>query len=255
MSGVMVSGEGVALELEPAGAGSRTVAAALDLIVQFIALIAIFIADAFLLGDDSAADAAVLITEAVVVLAGYPIVMEWLTRGRTLGKLALGLRVVRDDGGPVGLRQSMVRGLTGFFIEKPGLILGGLGVAVGLITITASNWNKRVGDHLAGTFVIRERAATQSALAVPQFQVPYYLQSWAMALDLTRLDDHLALGIRQFVLRANQMTPAARDQLGAQFTNQLLSVVTPAPPMGTPIPLILTTVLAERRRRSEFRGW
>ena len=64
-----------------------------------------------------------LIIEVVLVFAGYPILMEWLTRGRTLGKIWLGLRVVRDDGGPIGFRQALVRGLAGLLIEKPGLLV------------------------------------------------------------------------------------------------------------------------------------
>jgi uncharacterized RDD family membrane protein YckC len=251
---MVVSGEGVVLQLDHAGAGSRTVAAIIDYILQIIAVIVFLVIDVAALGGDSAASAAAIITELVLIAAGYPILMEWLTRGRTLGKLALGLRVVRDDGGPIAFRQALVRGLSSLLLEKPGL-LGPLGIAAGLITITVSPENKRIGDYMAGTFVIRERVANRATLTAPIFSVPYYLQPWAMALDLTQLDDNLALGIRQFVMRANQMTPAARDQLGAQFVAHVLAVTSPPPPYGTPIPAILTTVLAERRRRADLRGW
>jgi hypothetical protein len=86
-----------------------------------------------------------------------------------------------------------------------------------------------------------------------QFWVPYELQSWAMSLDLSRLDDRLAYATRQFVLRAAAMSPQAQMALGEDFRHQLLSVISPAPPPGVPTPVVLTTVLAERRRRSEFR--
>ena len=246
----VISGEGVALDLEHAGPGSRIVAGLIDLIVQFAALVGFVLIDTAVLGGDDAVAAAVVLTEVVVVLAGYPIVFEWLTRGRTLGKMALGLRVVRDDGGPIGFRQALVRGLAAFLLEKPGL-LGIITITIGVVTMTVSRQSKRIGDYMAGTFVVRERVATKSALVAPYFQVPYQLAPWAMALDLSRLDDQLALGLRQFVLRAHQLTPAARDQLGAQFVAQVLAVTSPPPPYGTPIPTILTTVLAERRRRSE----
>ena len=58
------------------------------------------------------------IVAVVLVVVGYPVALETLLRGRTLGKLALGLRVVRDDGGPVGFRQALVRGLAG--VIEPG---------------------------------------------------------------------------------------------------------------------------------------
>jgi len=252
MSGNLVSGEGVVLELDHAGAGSRTIAALIDAAVQIAAFIILITVDVFALGDDSASDAAIVITELVAILAGYPIIMEWLTRGRTLGKMAMGLRVVRDDGGPIGFRAALVRGLSGFLLEKPGIVLGGLGIAIGLLTMTFSSESKRIGDYLAGTFVVRERVGNSSATTAPAFTVPYYLQPWAVALDLSRLDDQLALNIRQFVLRAHQLTPAAREQLGMQLAGRLLTLIAPPPPYGTPIPLILTTVLAERRRRAEL---
>ena len=59
----------------------------------------------------------------MLVFLGYPVAMETLTRGRTLGKMALGLRVVRDDGGPITFRQALVRGLVGLALERPGLFL------------------------------------------------------------------------------------------------------------------------------------
>jgi uncharacterized RDD family membrane protein YckC len=247
----MVSGEAVTLELDRAGGGSRTVASAIDLSVQLVVFIAVTIGDAFVAGGDDAVIAALLLTEYVLIFGGYPTMFEWLSRGRTLGKLALGLRVVRDDGGPIGFRQALVRGLSSLLLEKPGLIFP-FGAALGLGMIAFSSSSKRVGDHLAGTFVLQERAGGADVLAVAQFGVPYQLQPWAMALDLTRFDDRLAYGVRQFVIRANAMSPQAQQALGEDFRGRVLAVVTPPPPPGTPTPLVLTTVLAERRRRAEY---
>lgn len=250
--GPLVSGEGVSLDLPRAGVGSRTIAGLIDLGAQFAAVLVVVVADAAIAGGtDSAALGAVVIVELVGIFGAYPVLMEWLTRGRTLGKLALGLRAVRDDGGPIGFRQALVRGLCSLLLEKPGLFFL-LGPAIGMITMAATPSTKRIGDLMAGTFVLAERAGRQSSVAVPAFEVPYPLRPWAMSLDLTRLDDHLALGIRQFVLRAHEMTPAARDQLGADFLRRVLAVVSPPPPPGTPTPAVLMAVLAERRRRAEL---
>ena len=60
---------------------------------------------------DAAASAALGLVTSVGVVVGYPLVMETLTRGRTLGKMAIGLRTVRDDGGPIRFRQALVRAL------------------------------------------------------------------------------------------------------------------------------------------------
>jgi len=249
MTGV-VSGEGVAIELSHAGLGSRTIAGAIDLGVQIVTLLIVVALTGEFGAGDSATVAALALVEIVLILAGYPIVFEWLTRGRTLGKMAMGLRVVRDDGGPIGFRQAFVRGLAGFLIEKPGIVLGGLGTAIGMITIGASRASKRIGDMMAGTFVLQERAGPSSALQPVDFWVPPALYGWAQSLDLSRVDDQFALSLRQFVVRAPQMSPAAQVALGEQFRAHVQAVTAPPPPPGVPTPLVLTTVLAERRRRA-----
>jgi uncharacterized RDD family membrane protein YckC len=247
----VVSGEGVAFELPRAGIGSRTVAALIDLIGQFLAFVfLIFVDGRVAVGADPAAITALLILEYVLVFAGYPILSEWLGRGRTVGKLCLGLRVVRDDGGPIGFRHALVRGLSSLVLEKPGLFAP-LGTAAGFITAAVNPREKRVGDLLAGTFVLNERSGTtRRPVTVDYYAVPPTLVPWAAALDLSRLDDRLALGLRQFVTRAGAMTPAAGHALGEQLRAAVLAVVSPPPPPGVPTPVLLTTVLAERRRRA-----
>jgi len=249
MSG-LVSGEGVAIELRHAGVGTRTVAAVIDVAVQFAGLLLVIIITANIGQGDSAAVAAVGLVELVLVLAGYPIIFEWLSRGKTVGKYAMGLRVVRDDGGPIGFRQALVRGLAGFILEKPGIALGGLGIAIGLITMATSSASKRVGDMMAGTFVVNERAGADTALRPVSFWVPPALYGWAQSLDLSGVDDQLALQLRQFAVRAREMSPGAQVALGEQFRVRVLAATAPPPPPGVPTPVLLTTVLAERARRA-----
>ena len=244
----LVSGEGVRLELTRAGVGSRTVAAAIDVIIEALALLVLLLIDIPVLGSsDSAAATAVALVEIILVVAGYPIVAEW-TRGRTVGKAFLGLRVVRDDGGPIGFRHALVRGLAGLALEKPGLLFP-LSTVAGVLTITLSSAEKRIGDMMAGTIVLNERAADQP-VAHPAWWVPPALQPWAMSVDLHRLDDGLALRIRQFVGRAQRLTPAAQITLGEDLRRRLQSVVSPPPPADAPTPFVLSAVLAERRRRA-----
>jgi len=250
----LVSGEGVALELRHAGLGSRSVAAGIDVGVQIAVLLVAFVITGAIGAGDADAQAALGLLEVVLVLAGYPILFEWLTHGRTLGKMAMGLRVVRDDGGPIGFRQASVRGLAGFVLEKPGIVLGGLGIFIGMITIGSSRASKRVGDMMAGTFVLNERTGPATALQPLNWWVPPALYGWAQSLDLTGVDDRLALQIRQFVTRAEQMSPGAQATLGEQFRAEVTNRIAPPPPPGVPTPIFLTTILAERRRRAEWRS-
>ncbi len=250
----LVSGEGVRLALAPAGVGSRVIAAALDAAIQVVGIFVLALVDVAIAGSaDSAAVAALLTLEAILVLAGYPIVTEWLSQGRTVGKLALGLRVVRDDGGPIGLRHALVRGLAGFVLEKPGLLFP-LTTIAGLVTMSASTREKRIGDMLAGTVVLNERSSPQALAPLPDW-VPVPLQPWVLSLDLHRLDDRLALSARQFVTRAHDMTYPAQSALGEELRRRVLAVTAPPPPPGTPTPALLLSVLAERRRRAGAGAW
>jgi len=130
----VVTGEAVALDLRIAQLPSRLTAAVLDLLLMVAAYggLTAAVLYAGLSDADPALTAAVSLSLLVLVFLGYPVAMETLTRGRTLGKMALGLRVVRDDGGPIAFRQALVRGLVGLVLERPGLILLGFGPAVGM---------------------------------------------------------------------------------------------------------------------------
>ena len=79
-------------------------------------------------------------------------VFETATRGRSLGKMALGLRVVSDDGGPERFRQALFRALAG--VIEIWMLTGGPAVICSLL----SPKGKRIGDFFAGTVVISERA-------------------------------------------------------------------------------------------------
>lgn len=245
----LVSGEGVRLDLPTAGIATRTLAALVDGAIMFGALLLLLLADSLAFrGADLAARQAIAIVEIVGVLAAYPIVMEWTARGRTVGKICLGLRVVRDDGGPIGLRQAVVRGIAGLVLEKPGLLFPFTTLA-GVITMNASARDKRLGDMLAGTVVIDERGPGPDPSPPPPW-VPPHLQPWALALDLHHLDNALALRIRQFLLRAHALTPDARYALTMDLLDRVLAVIAPLPPVGTPAETVLLSVLAERRRRA-----
>jgi hypothetical protein len=82
--------------------------------------------------------------------------------------------------------------------------------------------------------------------------MPPQLAGWAAGLDLQRLPDGLALSARQFLARADQLTDAAREDLGGRLVQAVTAAVGPPPP-GTPGWAVLAAVLAERRRRETER--
>jgi len=248
----VVTGEAVALDLRIAQLPSRLVAAVIDLVAMTVLLYVsfLFIGAAGTADLDEALAIAVSTVLFVATFLGYPVIFEVLTRGRSPGKMAMGLRVVRDDGGPITFRHALVRGLVGLALERPGLFLLGLGPALGMIVSMFSPTGKRIGDMAAGTIVLQERMSSRPDWA-PIMPAP--LAGWATTLDLTGLDDSLALSVRQFLGRAAQLDAGARERLGGELAEDVLACTTPAPPPGTPGWAYLTAVLAERRRREEAR--
>lgn len=245
-AGDLITGEAVPLELRLARWPTRGLALAIDLTVQVFALIVVFGFAGWLLTEaDEAIVFAVTLALFVLVVIGYPTILETLTRGRTLGKLVFGLRVVSDDGGPERFRQALVRALFEFFVDV-WLTLG----SVALISSTLSATGKRVGDHFAGTVVVREKVPASAGMLAAYIGMPPPLAGWAATADLSRVPDDLALTARQFVLRAPSMAPDVRAAMAPQLATRVAAYVAPASPPGTPAEAYLAAVLAERSRRA-----
>jgi uncharacterized RDD family membrane protein YckC len=239
----VVTGEAVAVDLRLAGVGSRGIAALIDIVIVTIIQIAVLVV-ILAIGPGNNADAAVsiLIVAVVGVTVGYPVGLETLWRGRTLGKAVMGLRVVRDDGGPIRFRHAFVRGLVGVFVDKPGITYG----LAAFIPMMVGARHKRLGDLAAGTVVLQQRVPSRIDAPIA---MPPALAGWAATLDLSAVDDGLALRVRQFLGRARQLTPTAQATLEHQLTTEITARIGPPPP-NTPGWAVLAAVLAERRRRA-----
>ena len=236
----VVTGDAVILDVQMAQVPVRALSALIDVIVVFICyLIGVLLWAATLSQFDSALSSAVLLIFTVLALLGYPVIFETATRGRSLGKMVMGLRVVSDDGGPERFRQALFRGLAG--VIEIWMLTGGPAVICSLI----SPKGKRIGDIFAGTVVISERAPRMS----PPPLMPPQLAWWASSLQLSGLGAEQAERARQFLSRAPQLNPQVRDEMAYRITADVVARISPPPPPGTPASLILAAVLAERHRR------
>ena len=236
----VVTGDAVILDVHIAQVPVRALAALIDITVVLICyIIGVVLWAATLSEFDPAFSGAVLIIFTVLALVGYPVIFESTTRGRSLGKLAMGLRVVSDDGGPERFRQALFRALAG--VIEIWMLTGGPAVICSLI----SPKGKRIGDVFAGTLVITERAPRLS----PPPPMPPQLAWWASSLQLSGLGAEQAELARQFLSRATQLNPQVRAEMAHRVTSEVVSRISPPPPPGTPAPLILAAVLAERHRR------
>lgn len=238
-----MTGDAVVLDLRLARLASRGLAFALDVLVQFVVLV-VFVLVVVLFGlNDEALGAAVLLSVLVLVRVGYPVLFETLTGGRTLGKMAVGLRVVRDDGGPIRFRQALTRGLAGAIVDFGPVLVWSI---VALVVSLCSAKSKRVGDFLAGTVVVQERSPAAPA---PFISMPPLLMTWARGLDLSGLPDDLALAVRQYLARYSTLRPEARDALGYRLAGEVAERIGTPPPPDVPPWMYLMAVLAERRNR------
>ncbi|MGY0006358.1 RDD family protein [Micromonospora sp. I033] len=252
----LVSGEAVELDVRAARLGSRVLALLIDLVAQLgVALLlgaGLSVLVVSLPRDlmDAALAGALQLVLLVLVLVGYPVLMERFVGGRTLGKLAVGLRVVRADGGPVGVGQSLTRALVGVAVEWPGLVLPLLSWAASVTVMVTDPRGRRLGDLVAGTLVVHTRGAGVWRPGPPP--VPPLL-GWAGMLDLTRVDDGLALAVRQYLGRLHQLAEPDRTRLSRELWAEVAAVTSPPPPWAAPESAYLAALLAERGRRAAYR--
>ncbi|MFB7516500.1 RDD family protein [Streptomyces sp. NPDC056144] len=244
--GGLVTGDAVVLGVEPARLPSRALAVLIDLVVVWgvylLLALGLAVATASL---DEAAVMALSIALFLLVLVGVPIAVETLSHGRSLGKLACGLRVVRDDGGPIRFRHALVRGAMG--VVEILLTFG----AVACIASLVSERGRRLGDVFAGTLVVRERVPAARAVAVPP--PPPWLVGRFGGLDLSAVPETLWLEIRQYLTRARELDPVVGRRLAERLADELVARTGTPPPPGVPADAFLAGVVAERQARDARR--
>ncbi|MGW8747990.1 RDD family protein [Streptomyces sp. NPDC055794] len=244
----LVTGEAVALELRPARLPSRALAVLLDLAVAVAVYIAVTIAlVASTASLDMAAQTALSIAVFVLVLVGGPIAVETLSHGRSLGKMACGLRVVRDDGGPIRFRHALVRGLIGV-IE----ILMTFGVVACIASLVSAR-GRRLGDVFAGTLVVRERVPVASAGFMPP--PPPWLAGRFSELDLSAVPDELWLAVRQYLTRMGQLDARVGWAMAERLAADVAARTGAPVPREVPPPAYLAAVLQERQAREARRAF
>jgi uncharacterized RDD family membrane protein YckC len=198
----ILTGEGVALQVSAASVIARAGAWLIDAFLTGVGLLGAF----WLLGwvgldrFDEASGTAMIYVLLLTFFFILPVTVETVSRGRSLGKLALGLQVIRDDGGPVRVRHAAVRALVGCF--ELWLLFGGLAFVVSML----NDRGKRVGDFLAGTYVARMRGVRPTLL--PLYQPPE-LAGWAALTDIRPLP---VPGARPPVPAGGAVPPRAADR-------------------------------------------
>ncbi len=243
----IVLGEGVAIDSGAASVVMRTGSGAIDAIIMYAVFLfgIIPLMNQLMPSLNQAQGTAVTITTVVGWFIIVPAIVETLTRGLSVGRLAVGLRIVRDDGGPVSARYAFGRALLGFFE-----VYASLGT-IAFATSFMSAKGKRIGDMLVGTYAMRTRGGRSS---LPAVTMPFGMAEWAAVADVRRLPDGLALTARLFIARAKDLSPDVRFRLGGELAARIAPFVAPAPPPGTHPETLIAAVLATRRDREYASG-
>ncbi|TXK16281.1 RDD family protein [Homoserinibacter sp. GY 40078] len=241
----LLTGEAVSLDLRPAGFALRAGSAAIDVVASILVFVALLIGGMTTVGWlrlEAAWVNVVVISSLVLAFVVVPCLVETVSRGKSLGRLAVGARIVRDDGGAAGFRHAAIRSLVG--VIELVMTLGGLAALVGLLSPRA----KRLGDHLAGTYAQYERAPR---VPTPVFGMPLELVGWAPVADVARMPDALARRIAAFLASARDLDPGRRAYLAQQLAFEASAYVSPLPVVD---PEIFLAGVAVARRDRETRA-
>lgn len=203
-----------------AGVGSRTAAALVDLVIIIVGQLSIFlviaeISSVFDRGTSAAQKlsggwvTAIGLLFSFALIWGYYVMFEGIWDGQTPGKRMLGIRVVQDGGYSVSFGASAVRNLLRFIDMQPGILY-----AVGLVSVTISKSGKRLGDIVAGTFVVHERRALIKSAARATSDVG------TRAAITSRLTEEEFALLGRFIARRNELDPALRNAFASQIATR-----------------------------------
>jgi uncharacterized RDD family membrane protein YckC len=228
--------EGVAIEMVLAGLGSRFLARLLDSVIQLLIIIAL----AVVLGvtGSSGIGIAFFVIMVFLVVFAYDVVLETLNNGRTVGKMAAGIRVVGLMGEPVRFVTSSVRNIARIADFLPVFYL------VGTISIVATQHDQRLGDLAGGTVVVRDRFPGLAQLPAPITVTPAAVATW----DVSAIRPDEVQAIRQFLDRRLSLRWPARSYFALDLVNRVGPRVVGIPPNSHPEFVLEGIVVAKQSR-------
>jgi uncharacterized RDD family membrane protein YckC len=240
----IVTPEAVLLEFETASVGSRVLAQVIDMGVRVLGLYVVGVVVAT--GSGTIEDSGVIILFVIalfLLLFGYPAILEALWNGQTVGKRAIGLRVVTVEGAPVRFRHSAIRSLLGVvdFFAPP------VGVAA-TVSVLLTRRNQRLGDVFAGTIVLRERTGAAFPIPVSFPPLPGY-EAYTRTLDVGAVTPEQYALIRSFLIRVNTLRPEARARLALGLATPVAAAMGHTAPAGVGPEAFLVSVAAAYQLR------
>lgn len=224
--GSIITPEAVVLDFELAGLASRSIAYAIDIAVQFGALMAYLVVVGAISAASPVVGIVLMLVGLIVIVLGYPVIMETFRGGRTLGRMVVKTRVVTVEGAPVRFRHALIRSLLGIID-----LLISVG-AVAVVTSLLTKRGQRLGDLVAGTMVIREPSVGASSGSI-YFWPPQYLAEWSRTVDTRALGNETYQLVRDFL-----SNPDMADEPRAVIADDLALLVSERLPHAARTPAV-----------------
>lgn len=238
----LVTPEAVVLDLPVANVGSRSLAAVVDAVALFVIFLGVSFVAGLVSGASETTSVVMLFVGVFVILFVLPVVFETVSRGRSPGKMMLGLRVVTVEGGPIGVRHAAIR--AALWPVEVLAVAGGIAVTMALFTRRA----QRLGDLVAGTIVVQARSPRE-ALHATRFTAPVGLEAHTAALDVSGLTEADYEVVRSILVRDRGLADTERQRLAHDVAVRLRPRLAPPAPAGTPPLAELGAIAAAYQQR------
>lgn len=236
--------ESIELDFALAGIGSRTLAWVIDQMLIYLSLALLTLGGAYIYiyaiypavlenlpqtsDEINQWTIALYLLLSFVLYNGYYIIFETLWQGQTPGKRVGQIRVVRDNGQPIGMKEAALRSL----LQTVDFSL----LFIGAFLIAFSRSEKRLGDMAAGTLVIQDEQNRRQTAPLPE-QTDSASQRIAQALlqsgNLRDLTPDQYLTIRDFLQHRHELATEPRQRSASKLAAQVKAVVL-APEHPTP---------------------
>ncbi|MGB6198191.1 MAG: RDD family protein [Candidatus Acidiferrales bacterium] len=236
------------LEFAIAGIGSRFLAIAIDTLIQTGVAIVVMLGAWLLFTVTKSLSlfsslwiAAIVILFFLVLMYGYFAIFEAIWNGQTPGKRSMGIRVIKDSGRPITPAESVARNLLRIVDQLPTLY------AIGVISIALSKQNKRLGDFVAGTIVVREKSLQE---ARPVWQISVAPSSVAYGSERLTAEE-FAL-IEAFLNRRGELDAYVRYQMASQIAARIQPKLTVPAGESPSAEKLLEAIASERRASGRY---
>jgi uncharacterized RDD family membrane protein YckC len=204
--------EQIALELPLAGIGSRSLAITIDSVIQIVIYIIVLIAVGLPLslmgGFFKDIQTILLVLLLFFFFWGYFAFFEIIWNGQTPGKRLVRIRIIKESGRPITAIEAIARNLVRVVDFFPGIY------AVGLICMFLNKRNKRLGDFIAGTIAVHDKAIEKVSAIWNPGSVTTAANPQAVKIS----SEELVL-IEAFLNRRTELNPQVRKQTAAQIAS------------------------------------